>query len=59
MVAHAFNPSTWEGEAGRSEFDLVYREFQNSQGCLLEKKPCLEKTRKKNLTDNQIQSFSH
>ena len=27
MVAHAFNPSTWEAEAGGSEFEasLVYR----------------------------------
>jgi hypothetical protein len=28
VVAHAFNPSTWEAEAGGSEFGagLVYRE---------------------------------
>jgi hypothetical protein len=36
MVAHAFNPSTWESEAG--EF---LSEFQDSQGYT--EKPCLEK----------------
>jgi hypothetical protein len=35
-VAHVFNPSTWEAEARRSEFEasLVYREFHFSQGYL-------------------------
>jgi hypothetical protein len=35
VLAHAFNPSTWEAEAGRSE-------FQVSLGYT--KKPCLKQT---------------
>lgn len=33
VVAHAFDPSTQEAEAGRFEFEasLDYREFQNCQ----------------------------
>jgi hypothetical protein len=43
VVAHAFNPSTWEFEAS-----LVYKsEFQDSQGYT--EKPCLKnKTKQKN-----------
>jgi hypothetical protein len=41
MVAHAFNPSTWEAEAGG--FLSLQSEFQNSQGYT--DKPCLEKPR--------------
>jgi streptomycin 6-kinase len=54
-VAHAFDPSTWEAEAGgylsSSEASLLYRvKFQDSQGytekaCL--KKPKKEKEKKK------------
>jgi hypothetical protein len=39
MVAHAFNPSTWEAEA--SVFLSLQSEFQDSQGYT--EKPCLEK----------------
>jgi hypothetical protein len=41
MVAHAFNPSTREAEAGR----FLQSEFQDSQGYI--EKPCLEKLKKK------------
>jgi hypothetical protein len=48
VVEHAFNPSTWEAEVGRS---LCVRgqpglqsEFQDSQGYTM--KPCLKKTNK-------------
>jgi hypothetical protein len=37
VVAHAFDPSTWEAEAGGS------LEFQDSQG--YSEKPCLKKTK--------------
>ena len=43
MVAHAFNPSTWEAEAGRflsSRPDWSPNEFQDSQGYT--EKPCLK-----------------
>jgi hypothetical protein len=47
VVAHAFNPSTWEVEAGRF-LSLrppgLQREFQDSQDYT--EKPCLEKTNK-------------
>jgi hypothetical protein len=40
-VAHTFNPSTWEAEAGKS-VSLVYRiEFQDKQGYT--EKPCVRK----------------
>ena len=48
MVAHTFNPSTWETEADRF---LSLRpawstsEFQDSQGYT--EKPCLKKNRRK------------
>jgi hypothetical protein len=49
VVAHAFNPSTWEAEAGgflSLKVSLVYKsEFQDSQGYT--EKPCLEKPKKK------------
>jgi hypothetical protein len=42
VVAHAFNPSTWEAEAGGPG---LQSEFQDSQGYT--EKPCLEKPKKK------------
>jgi hypothetical protein len=50
MVAHAFNPRTWEVEA--SEFLIskpacsTQSEYQDSQGYT--EKPCLEKPKEKN-----------
>ena len=48
MVVHAFNPSTWEAEAGRSEFkaSLVYRiSFRTARvtqrNCVLKNKSVL------------------
>ena len=45
MVAHAFNPSTWEAEAGGflriSKTAWSTKEFQDSQGYT--QKPCREK----------------
>jgi hypothetical protein len=49
VVAHTFNPSTWEAEAGgflSSSQPGLQGEFQDSQGYT--KKPCLEKTKNKN-----------
>jgi hypothetical protein len=49
VVAHIFNPSTWEAEAGRflsSRPVWIQSEFQDSQGYT--EKPCLEKSEKKN-----------
>jgi hypothetical protein len=43
MVAHAFNPSTWEAEA---DLWVLQSEFQDSQGYT--EKPCLEKQQKTN-----------
>jgi hypothetical protein len=48
VVAHAFNPSTWEAEAGgflSSRPASSKSEFQDSQGYT--EKPCLEKPKKK------------
>jgi hypothetical protein len=47
VVVHAFNPSTWEAEAGRflSSKPAWSTEFQDSQGYT--EKPCLEKQKKK------------
>jgi hypothetical protein len=50
VVVHAFNPSTWEAEAGgflslRPAWSQS--EFQDSQGNT--EKPCLKKPKKKNL----------
>jgi hypothetical protein len=51
MMAHAFNPSTQEAEAGRflSSRPAWSTEFQDSQGYT--EKPCLEKpkTNKQNV----------
>jgi hypothetical protein len=42
VVAHAFNPSTWEAEAGGFQGQPgLQSEFQDSQG--YREKPCLEK----------------
>jgi hypothetical protein len=42
VVAHAFNPSTWEAEVGRVRGQLaVQSEFRDSQGYT--EKPCLKK----------------
>jgi hypothetical protein len=48
VVMHAFNPSTWEAEAGR--FPVrgqpgLQREYQDSQG--YREKPCLERKQNK------------
>jgi len=48
VVAHTFNPSTWEAEAGGFLSwgqPGLQSEFQDSQGCT--EKPCLEKPKKK------------
>jgi hypothetical protein len=48
VVAHTFNPSTWEAEAGgclSSRPAGLQSEFQDSQGYT--EKPCLEKPKKK------------
>ena len=58
MVAHAFNPSTQEAEAGDTQWVQgqpgLQSEFQNSQDCNTEK-PCLEKQKAKN---KQTKSYS-
>jgi hypothetical protein len=46
MVAHAFNPSTWDAEAGgflslRPAWNMEQSKFQDSQGDT--EKPCLKK----------------
>jgi hypothetical protein len=47
MVAHTFNPSTWEAEAGGFQGQPgLQSEFQDSQSYA--KKPCLEKTNNNN-----------
>jgi hypothetical protein len=57
VVAHAFDPSTWEAEAGRflSSSPGLQSEFQESQGYT--EKPCLVKTTqhktKQNKTNKQ------
>jgi hypothetical protein len=53
VVAHAFNPSTWEAEAGgflSLRPDGLQSEFQDSQGYT--EKPCL-KNKKQNKTKNK------
>jgi hypothetical protein len=51
MVAHAFNPSTWEAEAGgflssRPAWSTEYR--VSSRTARATEKPCLQKNPKKN-----------
>ena len=41
LMAHAFNPSTWEAEAGGFLSGGLQSEFQDSQGYT--EKPCFEK----------------
>jgi hypothetical protein len=50
VEVHTFNPSTWEAEAGRSEFEasLVYR--ASSRTARATEKPCLEKPKQKTKT---------
>ena len=48
VVAHAFNPSTWQAEAGgflSSSQPGLQSEFQDSQGYT--EKPCLKKPKEK------------
>jgi hypothetical protein len=57
VVVHAFNPSTWEAEAGgflSSRLSGLQSEFQDTQGYT--EKPCLKKTNKQtnNKTHTQI-----
>jgi hypothetical protein len=55
VVAHAFNPSTWEAEAGgflSSRPAWSKSEFQDSQGYT--EKPCLEKPNQTNLKKKKI-----
>jgi hypothetical protein len=47
MVAHAFNPSTWEAEAGR-----FLSEFQDSQDYT--EKSCLEKQKTNKQTKKKV-----
>jgi hypothetical protein len=54
VVAHAFNPSTREAEAGgflSSRPAWSTHEFQDSQGYT--EKPCLEKTKQNKQTNKQ------
>jgi hypothetical protein len=45
-VVHAFNPSTWEAEAGRFLIQIgLQSELQNSQAYT--EKPCLKKQKQK------------
>jgi hypothetical protein len=59
VVAHAFDPSTWEAEAGgflslRPAWSTIQSEFQDSQGYT--EKPCLKQTNKQ--TNKQTKSKS-
>jgi hypothetical protein len=59
VVAHAFNLSTWEAEAGRflrGQPDLQ-SEFQDSQGYI--EKPCLENKTKPNQKKNTHKDTQH
>ena len=47
MVTHAFNPSTWEAEAGGFLSRLVYRVSSRAARATYTEKPCLEKREKK------------
>ena len=48
VVAHAFNPSTWEAEAGGSEFEasLVYR-VSSRTARVIQRNPVSKKTKTK------------
>jgi hypothetical protein len=56
VVAHDFNPSTWEAETGGflSSRPAWSTEFQDSQGYT--EKPCLKKT-KQNRTNNKSKLY--
>jgi hypothetical protein len=53
MVAHTFNPSTWEAEAGGflSSRSGLQSEFQDSQD--FTEKPCLENNNNNNNNNNK------
>jgi hypothetical protein len=54
VVAHAFNPSTWEAEAGRflsSRAACLQSEFQDNQGYT--EKLCLKKNKTKQKNKNK------
>ena len=53
VVAHAFNPNTWEAEAGGFQ-SLRPAWVQDSQGYT--EKPCLKQNKKQNKTRNNSQN---
>ena len=61
VVGGAFNPSTWQAEAGEflslrpGSQPGLQSEFQDSQGYT--KKPCLEKNKNKNKTNKQTKDL--
>jgi hypothetical protein len=55
VVAHAFNPSTLEAEAGGFLSPGLQSEFQDSQGYT--EKPCLWKKKKKKVLKPWTASF--
>ena len=60
VVAHTFNPSTWEAEAGRflsSRTAWLQSEFQVSQGYT--EKPCLGKPNNNNNDNNNNNNNSN
>jgi hypothetical protein len=52
VVAHAFNPSTREAEAGGFLSSALQSEFQDSQGYT--EKPCLKTPKTNKQTNKQI-----
>jgi hypothetical protein len=54
-AVHAFNPSTWEAEAGRFLSLRPACEFQDSQGYT--EKPCREKQKQKQTTNKQTKKY--
>jgi hypothetical protein len=58
VVVHAFDPSTWEAEAG-GFLSLIQpglqSEFQDSQGYT--EKPCLEKPKNKTKQNTILKTF--
>jgi transcription elongation factor len=56
MVAHAFNPSTWEAEAGR--FLSSSPAWSTSRTARATEKPCLEKQNKTNQPTKQTKQKS-